>query len=120
MADQCIICLEDLDVSDSIVVADLRDAGGGTEIPQPPTTHPSNSTPQPSIALIKACGHVLHDDCLKLWSQKANSCPICRHAFNLVQILDKVGGMFRPSPCISSFRAHYLGMILYCAHHVGG
>lgn len=99
MADQCIICLEDLDVADGIVADGLRDAGG-TSIPEHPTTHPGNSTNQPPIALIKACGHVLHDDCLKLWSQKANSCPICRHAFNLVHILDKVGGM--PAPLLHS------------------
>jgi hypothetical protein len=91
MADQCIICLEDLDVSDGIVTDDLQDAGG-TSTPEPPTTHPGKSTNQLPIALIKPCSHVLHDECLREWSQKANSCPICRHAFNLVEVLDKVNG----------------------------
>ena len=115
MADQCIICLEDLDVLESsgatstaaaAAVAALQNANS--------TTHPGKLTTQPFIALIQACGHVLHDECLKLWSQKANSCPICRHAFNLVQVLDTVGGMFAPpSPqIVSSSCAHRLRMLL--------
>jgi hypothetical protein len=98
MADQCIVCLEDLDVvPDPSVHDDLRDAG---EVAAPtedlPKPHPGTTAPQQPIALIKPCGHVLHDECLREWSQKANSCPICRHAFNLVEVLDKVGGTFPP------------------------
>lgn len=93
MADQCIVCLEDLDVVPDAISYDLRDAGAvagpSTELT---TTHPGKSTEQQLIALIKPCGHVLHDECLREWSQKANSCPICRHNFNLVEVLDKVGG----------------------------
>ncbi|KAJ8067999.1 hypothetical protein OCU04_003577 [Sclerotinia nivalis] len=44
------------------------------------------------VAQIKPCDHVLHDHCLREWSQKANSCPICRASFNLVVVLDRVGG----------------------------
>lgn len=44
------------------------------------------------VAQIKPCDHVLHDHCLREWSQKANSCPICRASFNLVLVLDGVGG----------------------------
>jgi hypothetical protein len=99
MADQCIVCLEDLDVvPDTSVHHDLRDAGGVAgpteDLPAP---HPSTTDTQQPIALIKPCSHVLHDECLREWSQKANSCPICRHAFNLVEVLDKVGGTFPPS-----------------------
>ncbi|KAH8784528.1 hypothetical protein F5882DRAFT_126199 [Hyaloscypha sp. PMI_1271] len=95
MADQCIVCLEDLDVvPDPSVHHALRDAGAvAAPTEDLPTPHPSTTaTPQP-IALIKPCNHVLHDECLREWSQKANSCPICRHAFNLVEVLDKVGGL---------------------------
>jgi len=95
MADQCIVCLEDLDVADTTFIDDLRDAGGGTSISEPTTTHPGKSTTKTEsavVALIKPCNHVLHDECLKLWSQKANSCPICRVLYNQIEVLDKVGG----------------------------
>ncbi|CAJ2505994.1 Uu.00g001240.m01.CDS01 [Anthostomella pinea] len=80
MADQCIVCLENLDVQAS------------------PTLPFSNNTNSPThdgdnkIAVIQVCGHVLHDACLREWTGKANSCPICRQAFHLVHVYDKVGG----------------------------
>lgn len=103
MADQCIVCLEDLDalyVPDASIHDDLEVAA--TTADQPPPPHPSKFTNNEPIALIKPCNHVLHDECLRAWSQKANSCPICRHTFNLVEVLDKVGGMF-PLSCIAGF-----------------
>ncbi|KAF8848713.1 hypothetical protein BDZ45DRAFT_698171 [Acephala macrosclerotiorum] len=93
MADQCIVCLEDLDavaVPDASIHDDLQVAA--TTADQPPPPHPSKATKNEPIALIKPCNHVLHDECLRAWSQKANSCPICRQTFNLVEVLDKVGG----------------------------
>jgi len=98
MADQCIVCLETLDVVPDLKVHDdPRDAG---EVAAPsaelPTPHPGTTDNQQAIALIKPCGHVLHDECLRAWSQKANSCPICRQSFNLVEVLDKVGGTYFP------------------------
>ena len=102
MADSCIVCLEDLDaVPDPAVHDDLQDAGEvaaqatDLDLPQP---HPSTTTNNLAVALIKPCGHVLHDECLREWSQQANSCPICRQAFNLVEVLDKVGGMLPLGP----------------------
>ena len=102
MADQCIVCLEDLDaVPDALIHDDLRDAGGVAEpFQELATTHPGNPDNQLPIALIKPCNHVLHDECLREWSQKANSCPICRQAFNLVEVLDKVGGKFPLFHCL--------------------
>ena len=96
MADQCIVCLEDLDaVPDARNHDDLRDAGGvAAPFQELSTPHPGKPDNQLPIALIKPCNHVLHDECLREWSQKANSCPICRHSFNLVEVLDKVGGTF--------------------------
>ncbi|CZR66901.1 uncharacterized protein PAC_16802 [Phialocephala subalpina] len=93
MADQCIVCLEDLDavaVPDASIHDDLQVAATTADQPSPP--HPSKTTNNEPIALIKPCNHVLHDECLRAWSQKANSCPICRQTFNLVEVLDKVGG----------------------------
>ncbi|TVY50410.1 PHD and RING finger domain-containing protein [Lachnellula cervina] len=82
MADQCIVCLEDLN--------HLEIAGPSADLPA--TTHPGKLDNNQPVALIKPCGHVLHDECLREWSQKANSCPICRQTFNLVEVLDKIGG----------------------------
>ncbi|KAH6712582.1 hypothetical protein BKA61DRAFT_554066 [Leptodontidium sp. MPI-SDFR-AT-0119] len=95
MADSCIVCLEDLDAvpDPALHHDDLQDAGEvaaqAMDLTQP---HPSTTTNSLAIALIKPCGHILHDECLREWSQQANSCPICRQAFNLVEVLDKVGG----------------------------
>lgn len=98
MADQCIVCLEDLDaVPDPAIHDDLRDASEvAAQTADLPPPHPSTTPNNLAIALIKPCGHILHDECLREWSQQANSCPICRHAFNLVEVLDRVGGMFPP------------------------
>jgi hypothetical protein len=99
MADQCIVCLEDLDVVPDAILNDLQNAGPAIS-KESATTHPGKFDNQQLIALIKPCSHVLHDECLREWSQKANSCPICRHTFNLVEVLDKVGGK---SPLLLAF-----------------
>jgi hypothetical protein len=110
MADQCIVCLEDLDaVPDASI---LRDAGLSTT--EDETTHPGILDNEQKVALIKPCGHVLHDECLREWSQKANSCPICRHTFNLVEVLDKVGGKFPLSSHIF-WVAQYSLRIIACS-----
>jgi hypothetical protein len=110
MADQCIVCLEDLDVVPDGIHDDLRDAVAAAPISMLPTTHPGKHDNEQAIALIKPCGHILHDECLREWSQKANSCPICRHTFNLVEVLDKVGGKTPvsriPSPPYSGLPAN--------------
>lgn len=63
----------------------LKDLNGKDQ--QQPT-HDSED----NIAVIQVCGHILHDTCLKAWTGKANSCPICRQAFHLVEVYDKIGG----------------------------
>jgi hypothetical protein len=40
------------------------------------------------------CGHILHNVCLKPWVERANSCPICRRSFNMVELSDRLGGMY--------------------------
>ncbi|CAL3968637.1 hypothetical protein PZA11_004652 [Diplocarpon coronariae] len=94
MADQCIVCLEDLDAVPDLASHDgLRDADKvAAQTARLSAPHPGTTTSSLAIALIKPCGHILHDECLREWSQQANSCPICRQAFNLVEVLDKVGG----------------------------
>lgn len=93
MADQCIVCLEDLGVVPDDIHDDLREVAASS-CKLLPADHPGEIDDEQKIALIKPCGHVLHDECLREWSQKANSCPICRNTFNVVEVLNKVGGEF--------------------------
>ena len=114
MADQCIVCLENLDVEPGDAAPLFPSAavtdGSSSEDSLPPgttTTPPEeigitnttiiNTTEQSSedhenVAVIQACKHILHDTCLRAWSSQANSCPICRQTFNLVHVFDRVGG----------------------------
>lgn len=99
MADQCIVCLDVLDVDDAsapkgdiaesevIVKTDLEDLTATT-------AHNNNADAQQLLAVIKTCGHILHDSCLKEWIQKANSCPICRQQFNLVEVHSNTTGTY--------------------------
>ncbi|KAI9731258.1 MAG: hypothetical protein M1818_007883 [Claussenomyces sp. TS43310] len=94
MADQCIVCLESLNTSSKSVNPiysenrqDGDDAAAMVETPE--SGHMDNDQP---VAIIRTCGHILHDECLSAWTQKANSCPICRQAFYLVDVYDMIGG----------------------------
>lgn len=89
MADQCIICLEALD---TIFPEENNQHSPLTDTASPPAADQSSESAQLPIAVIKPCNHILHDECLQTWTQKANSCPICRQNFNEVEVLDKVGG----------------------------
>lgn len=89
MVDQCIVCLEDLCVASNSIVEHQE-----TLLATTSATEPENTEKQLPIAVIKPCCHSLHDECLREWTQKANSCPFCRQSFNLVEVLDKVGGKF--------------------------
>lgn len=134
MADQCIVCLETLDVEPStpLTLQQLPPAvsssscsdpdasllgpsghsgpAGASAADKPRNTEKTPTTPEQPlnvataaldlathnedtrIAVIDACGHTLHDACLREWTGKANSCPICRQAFHLVRVYDKIGG----------------------------
>ncbi|KAK3495178.1 uncharacterized protein B0T23DRAFT_395213 [Neurospora hispaniola] len=128
MADQCIVCLETLDVQlppdplpSSFVSAPAGPATGDPSEPgapaasievdavtpkddagnsdnSPVSTTASNTgtrkhdNKHDHVAEIQVCGHALHDSCLRLWTDKANSCPICRQQFHLVHVYDKIGG----------------------------
>lgn len=95
MSDACIVCLEDLELQVQVPIPQTipHDDLKVTMLDEhQPHNHPGKLDNQQFVAQIKPCDHVLHDDCLRMWSQEANSCPICRATFNLVLVLDKVGG----------------------------
>ncbi len=128
MADQCIVCLEPLDV-EATTAATVSTAfptpPAGTGAPAAPqqllkedherlaiedadalakATHEASFNNEENhdthenhehVAKIEVCGHMLHDACLREWTDKANSCPICRQTFHAVAVYDKVGGTSR-------------------------
>lgn len=154
MADQCIVCLENLDsavplpqlqrhledddhggggsspeagggggaaplpaakstTTSDVSLADLPVAVAGAnltlsangnkdktpEITDPTTKKDDEDANDNNIAIIQVCGHILHDSCLKAWTVKANSCPICRQTFHNVQVYDQIGGeLLFPTP----------------------
>lgn len=108
MADQCIVCLDNLETESSgtpqlpavdappepvVAAIEASKANGTSTTSTTNLDHPNHENHDP-VALIQICGHVLHDSCLREWTEKANSCPICRQAFHLVHVYDKIGGMF--------------------------
>ncbi len=98
MSETCIVCLGDLDSANALPhpalpsVKSEDDEHGGLV----PSTHtsPTRSDDHDSemIAHLLPCAHNLHDECLKPWVERANSCPICRQNFNKVELTTKVGG----------------------------
>ncbi|KAK4106258.1 hypothetical protein N658DRAFT_512139 [Parathielavia hyrcaniae] len=105
MADQCIVCLEPLEVEASappaadqplqqpdklnherLAIEDADALAKESHQNGPDHAHHDN------VAMIEVCGHMLHDECLREWTEKANSCPICRQTFHSVTVYDKVGG----------------------------
>ncbi|KAG7290811.1 hypothetical protein NEMBOFW57_000815 [Staphylotrichum longicolle] len=115
MADQCIVCLEPLDVEASTTPTPPAGApAAAQQLPKddherlaiedadvlakthhengPEHDNHGNHENHENVAKIEVCGHMLHDACLREWTEKANSCPICRQTFHAVTVYDKVGG----------------------------
>ena len=98
MSETCIVCLGDLGEnanasprSDAAhIKSECADHGAPPVTLKSPLQH-HNTDPE-MIAHLLPCGHDLHNDCLKPWVERANSCPICRQAFNQVDLSAKIGG----------------------------
>ena len=98
MSETCIVCLGDLESVNALphpavqAVESEDDEHRGlvptsNRSPTRPDDHDSDM-----IAHLLPCGHNLHDECLKPWVERANSCPICRQNFNQVELSASVGG----------------------------
>ncbi|KAH8705266.1 hypothetical protein BGW36DRAFT_10565 [Talaromyces proteolyticus] len=85
MADTCIVCLNDLGAGASspspVLVPspprlDNHDNDDGEDNTQPSTlaSLPADRSSR-RIARLVPCLHMFHDDCLKPWVERANSCP---------------------------------------------
>ncbi|KAI9855599.1 MAG: PHD and RING finger domain-containing protein 1 [Vezdaea acicularis] len=117
MSDTCIVCLGDLNGGTSHLESprsstpSKAESDGGSKSPigspialnsdgtsKPTLKLSRRTTPLELIAHLLPCGHDLHDDCLKPWVERANSCPICRRDFHLVELSEIVGG-----PVVSSY-----------------
>ena len=98
MSDTCIVCLGDLESANALPhplvgAVKLEDDDHGGPVPStlgPPKISDNNQNEM--IAHLLPCGHDLHNECLKPWVERANSCPICRQSFNQVDLSNKVGG----------------------------
>ncbi len=97
MSDTCIICLGDLGESANDLPRSIAPAAKvGDDNPKclsTTTKSPGqgNGTEDAMIAHLLPCGHYLHNECVKPWVERANSCPICRQSFNQVELSDHVG-----------------------------
>lgn len=102
MSETCIVCLGDLGESANelphpAVPNAIQSNDDHGRLPSS-TSNPPQHSDQSEVEMIAhllPCGHNLHNECLKPWVERANSCPICRQSFNLVELSVKIGGMYK-------------------------
>lgn len=95
MSDTCIVCLGDLGESAGNPLAVEPVPSPNAHDASIKVTHRFEDEDS-QIAQLLPCGHILHNNCLKPWVERANSCPICRRNFNMVELTDRLGGMYSP------------------------
>ncbi|KAF3915402.1 hypothetical protein AA313_de0208424 [Arthrobotrys entomopaga] len=87
--DTCIVCLADLPEQNL-----PRTGPDGL-----PISYNLEDLPEFLLARLP-CSHVLHNSCLKPWVERANSCPICRLSFNVVELVTSPTGDVLSSYCV--------------------
>ena len=103
MSETCIVCLGALAERDSSLPHSRDPLQGelGRELSEPEAASSPDTVTASDydagrsaelVAHLLPCGHDLHDECLKPWVERANSCPICRQNFNLVHVSNVIGG----------------------------
>lgn len=104
MTDQCIVCLNDLEVSSESPplldqpVLSSDETAELTEVDPVAPARGNATVGEDRIACLIPCTHTFHDACLRLWVERCNSCPICRQTFSTVNIVSKVGGKLALDP----------------------
>ncbi|KAI9706798.1 MAG: hypothetical protein M1820_004769 [Bogoriella megaspora] len=99
MAETCIVCLCDLAAArgesppSRALATDDKLQDGNDPCHSDRVTSPEAPTEnEETIAHLLPCGHNMHNACIKPWVEKANSCPICRASFNMVELKTHIGG----------------------------
>jgi hypothetical protein len=105
MAETCIVCLGEFDSVTRSPSADIAlndsdspvDLGHLTARPKQPlevkTASGKSSAFDNELIARLPCGHYMHDDCIRPWVERANSCPTCRATFEVVELIEKIGGI---------------------------
>ena len=100
MSVTCIVCLGDLGESAPVIATESVPRHDHDRLVGPEDSASAagsfdgtdNGEDPGQIARLLPCLHILHNNCLKPWVERANSCPICRQSFNIVELIDQVGG----------------------------
>ncbi|KAI9678927.1 MAG: hypothetical protein M1829_001912 [Trizodia sp. TS-e1964] len=85
----CPVCLDHLPVSDDS--SDPESKSSGCSSPSTPATS-ETCQKKDLIARLVPCLHHFHNTCLKTWVKHANTCPICRQEFNIVELTKSFKG----------------------------
>lgn len=48
--------------------------------------------PYQPVARVMPCEHVVHNECITKWIDRANTCPLCRTVFNEVHVSPTITG----------------------------